>query len=76
MLASAATSGALRYFVEPLLALVMTPFAVWYVGMGNLLIEMPPPLCFQAVSDFQEPPAPLVTRSVPPTEVTWLLQCR
>src|ERR1039458_1400452 len=35
--------------------------------MGILFFEGDPALPFQPVSDFQDPPGPLVVRSVPPT---------
>ena len=47
---------------------LITPANCCQVGMAMLSGEMPPPLSTQPVSDFQAPPAPAVTKSVPPTE--------
>src|SRR5438094_823847 len=44
--------------------------AVCQEGIGYPCVEMPPPPSTQAVSELQAPPAPLVVKSVPPTEVT------
>jgi hypothetical protein len=54
--------------VDPLFAEVITPESCCQDGIGIESGEMPPPLSAQAVSDAQGPAAPLVVKSVPPTE--------
>src|SRR5580704_7030555 len=61
---------AVAIFVGPLLALVITPLSFCQLGIANLSGEMPPPPSTQTVSELQPLPAPLVTRSVPPTQMT------
>jgi len=75
-----ATSGVLRFVVEPLLA-VMLMFVCQF-GIGYCVL-IPPPLPkpsksdpnslpqFQTVSEIHEPPGPLVVKVVPPTCVTY-----
>jgi len=69
----AETSGPLRSVVEPLLLELITPASCCHAGTAIESGDMPPPLSAHAVSDFQAPPAPAVTRSVPPTETTYAL---
>jgi len=68
--ALAETSGPLRSVVEPLLLELITPESFCHAGIAILSGEMPPPESTHAVSDCHAPPAPAVTRSVPPTETT------
>src|SRR3569833_1731130 len=72
--AFAATSGPLRSVLEPRLVVLITPASFWYAGMAirSGEGEMPPPLSTHADSVFLAPPAPVVTRSVPPTDTTYV----
>jgi hypothetical protein len=69
--AFAATSGPFRSVVDPLLLELITPEICCHDGIEIPSGEIPPPESDHAVSDFHGPAALAVTRSVPPTDITF-----
>ena len=57
--------------VDPLLLEVITPASCCQEGIAMSSGEIPPPPSTQPTSELQAPPAPLVVKSVPPTQMTY-----